>query len=80
MILRQHSGTQRLGNREQKGRVSDASARQGLGGSSGDTSRGDRWGESLLTKPSVGEAPTESPPPVSSRCRAARGTPAFGKA
>lgn len=37
-------------------------------------------GESLLTKPSIGEAPTESLLPGSSRCRAAGGTPTFGKA
>lgn len=65
---------------EWKGRELDVSARQGLGGSSEAVSGGDHRGESFLTKPSAGEAPTESPLLGSSRCRAARGTPAFGKA
>lgn len=65
-ILQQHSGMRRLGNLSRRGEL-DALAQQRLGGSSEATSRGDRRGESLLTKPSVGEAPTESPPSGSSR-------------
>lgn len=51
---------------EQEGTEFGTLAWQGLGGSSEATSRGDCWGESVLTKTSVGEAPTESPLPGSS--------------